>query len=391
MLQGFVHPDFGHVAKVFSDQMPQKHPGGGAVCIYHKGECVADMWTGKRNQTGDPWQQETLALSYSTSKGVASTLLHILADRGLVDYATPVAEYWPEFAGQGKGKITVRHLLCHEAGLYNVVDLVDMPDDIYDWQQMTTALADAVPSHEPGETHGYHALTYGWLVGELIQRVSGKTYAEVLHEYLVEPLDLDGMYVGLPRDKLTRAAELIAGNQSAGRKIPAAVTITLNWGLGFLSYDLEEAALALPAFMSELDLNSEQALMSCMPAINGMFTARSLAKMYALLAGGGELNGTRLLSEDRLDEIMEVQNRGIGKVIPVSMQWRLGFHRAFTFPAHRMRRGFGHYGYGGSGAWADPDRNLAFGFVVNSGAGTPFGDGRILKLTHAALHCVNKR
>ena len=186
---------------------------------------------------------------------------------------------------------------------------------------------------------------------------------------------------------------LFRSDRAGGGRCSAAATGALNWGFGFLSYDLEEAALALPGFMSQLDLNSKQALAACMPAVNGMFTARSLAKMYALLAGRGELAGVRLISERRMDQVMAVQNRGMGKVIPLSMQWRLGYHRVFTNPVRRisMQNGFGHYGYGGSGAWADPDRKLSFGLVVNSGAGTPFGDGRILALTHAAVHCVNKR
>ena len=162
--------------------------GGAALCVYHRGECVVDTWGGVRNREGDPWERDTLALSYSTTKGVASTLLHILVDRGLVDYDAPVAEYWPEFAAAGKDSITVRQVMCHEAGLYDVRGMIDHARRMLDWAYMTEVLAAARPAHEPGATHGYHGLTYGWLVGEIVERVSGMSFSEFLARELAEPL-----------------------------------------------------------------------------------------------------------------------------------------------------------------------------------------------------------
>src|SRR5512147_1365042 len=200
-LRGHVDSAFTRAAEVFAGQIPRSGRGGAALCVYHRGEKVIDCWAGARDDAGHSWQRDTLSLSYSTSKGVASTLLHMCADRGLLDYDAPVAEYWPQFAAGGKEEITVRQVLCHEAGLYDVRGMVDQASRMLDWQYMTEALADAIPRHEPGRAHGYHGFTYGWLVGELIQRVTGKPFGEVLASELVKPLGLDGCYVGLPADQ----------------------------------------------------------------------------------------------------------------------------------------------------------------------------------------------
>ncbi len=215
MLQGYVHPDFGRVADVLSQQIPRNRPGGAALTVYHKGQCVVDIWGGTRNRDGDPWRAETLALSFSTTKGVASTLLHILVDQGYLKYDDPVSKHWPEFGQKSKQNITVRQLLCHEAGLYHIREMIDDAEQMMDWNFMTTAIERAQPIHEPGSTNGYHALTYGWLIGELIQRITNKTFAEVLDELIAAPLQLDGLYVGLPDAQMHRRAELV---QSIGKK-----------------------------------------------------------------------------------------------------------------------------------------------------------------------------
>ncbi|MFT5444247.1 MAG: CubicO group peptidase (beta-lactamase class C family), partial [Myxococcota bacterium] len=209
MLEGYIHPDFWRTAQTFEKIMPRKGNGGAALCVYHRGEKVVDIWGGTRDDDGNPWLGDTLALSYSTTKGVASTLIHILADRGLIDYDAPVSLYWPEFAAEGKDLITVRQLMSHEAGLYDIRHLVDDAQRMLDWTYMTDALAAAKPVHEPGTAHGYHGLTYGWLVGELAQRVTGKPFGELLQSEIAAPLGLGGLYVGLPEDQMHRRAKLI--------------------------------------------------------------------------------------------------------------------------------------------------------------------------------------
>ena len=363
MLQGEIHPDFWPVARALTKQIPRKGQGGAGVCVYHRGECVVDIWAGTRNKQGAPWERDTVALSYSTTKGVASTALHILVDRGLVDYDDKVAQYWPEFAQAGKEAITVRHVMCHEAGLYDIRHLIDDARRMLDWTHMTDALAAASPSHTPGEAHGYHGLTYGWLVGELVRRVSGKPIGEFVASEIARPLKLDGLYIGLPPDQMHRRAELITplepGQKAAARmRRSLAVGRAVNRVLRATRIPLDlsaGAAALLPPGMDSLDFNSEEVVAAAIPAANGMFTARSLARMYAALGRGGELDGVRILSPETVARATEVQNRGPGHVIPISMNWRLGYHRAMVMRA-RMPRGFGHAGFGGSGAWACPDR-----------------------------------
>jgi CubicO group peptidase (beta-lactamase class C family) len=262
---------------------------------------------------------------------------------------------------------------------------------------MVEALGDAIPCHKPGRAHGYHGFTFGWLVGELIQRVTGKPLSELLASEIATPLGLDGLFVGLPPAQLSRRAQMIpsalTGAGSTGLMTSQRWVRGINRVLRVVGQPIDLAELGaalLPLGIEELDFDSEEFLAASIPAANGMFTARSLAKMYAALAGDGELAGVRLLGRDTLWRATEVQNRGLGRVIPVPMHWRLGYHRVATLgPA--VPNGFGHYGFGGSGAFADPDRELAVALTLNSGVGTPFGDLRIVRIGTAALRCAEER
>jgi CubicO group peptidase (beta-lactamase class C family) len=401
MLYGSIHPDFWGVARVLKRILPKQGPGGAAVCVYHRGEKVVDAWGGTRDDRGTPWQEDTLSLSFSTTKGVVSTLLHIYADRGLIDYDAPVARYWPEFAEAGKDAITVRQLLCHEAGLYAISDMIEHASEMLDWQQITSRISAASPRHAPGTAHGYHGLTYGWLVGELVRRVAdGKPFPELLENEIARPLGLDGLYCGVPSDQQHRCAQLMARgmdgtSEQRKRNTQKSWEIACRWRdrlarVG-IRYDPTQTLSALvPNGMEDLDFNSETLRGASIPAANGIFTARSLARLYACLAQGGELDGVRLLSYDTLRRASEEQNRGAGRVIPISMRWRLGYHRVFAMRA-RVPGGFGHFGFGGSGAWADPQRQLAVALTVNSGVGTPFGDTRIVRIGGAAARCAERR
>src|SRR5215470_6978176 len=399
MLEGYIHPDFSDVARALRRQIPSARrgrSGGAAVCVYHRGEVVVDCWGGTRDAAGSPWRQDTIALSYSTTKGVASTLLHVLADRGLVDYDRPVADVWPEFAASGKERLTLRQVLCHEAGLYRIRDLIDDASHMLDWKAMCDALAAAAPCHEPGAAHGYHAWTYGWLVGEIAQRVTGRRFSELVASELAAPLGLDGCYVGVPPEQMHRRAQQIGGRAAFSRlRLGAVVPVAgraLRRGLRLarIAYDPAEARSALvPRGIERLDFGSEAWAAATVPAANGMFTARSLARLYAMLAGGGEIDGVRLLSPETIERATRVQNRGIGRVVPYPLHWRLGYHRVNTLGV-RVPKGFGHSGFGGSGAWADPERHLAVGLVLNSGTGSPLGDLRIVRIGTTAIRCADR-
>ena len=407
-VDGFVHPDFIPVAQTLRGLLGQ-YQGGAAVCVYQHGECVVDLWGGYRDRFGSPWQCDTMSPSFSTTKGVASTVLHVLADQGLVDYDRCVADYWPEFAQAGKERITARHVLAHESGLHHIRRMVDRAERMLDWEYMIRAIERSAPAYEPGTRTGYHGLTYGYLVGEIAQRVSGRRFSELVRELIADPLGLDGMYIGAPLDQLHRAAKLI---WPEGSYISAGSIGRLHWNgheapellewpawllqelLGLLGVRLDLASIAdalMPRGISHFDFGAEETLSVAIPAANGLFTARSLAKMYAALAGGGVIDGVRLLSPETLARATEVQSPAPARlVIPFDMRWRLGYHGVLTTRGV-PRRAFGHFGFGGSGAWADPRRELAVALIVNSGLGTPFGDMRILRIGGAALGCADER
>jgi CubicO group peptidase (beta-lactamase class C family) len=395
-INGFCDPAFEAVETALRDQL-QRTTGGAAVCVYHHGSCVADLWGGNRDAAGNPWLDNTMAPSFSTTKGVSSTLLHILADRDLVDYDQRVAHYWPEFAQAGKQDITVRQVLCHQSGLYHIRQMIDDADRMLDWEHMTRAIEQAKPIHRPGTRTGYHGLTYGFIVGEIIQRVTGKKFADLVRTELAEPLELDGLYIGTPAIELSRAAQLIRPRTprrsrllSAARLIDKQLSIVTavlrHFGIDS-HLDSFFDALA-PAGMKAFDFNSAETLRASIPAANGLFTARSLATLYAMLAGGGELDGVRLISEQTVAEAsMPQPSTGKFAVIPFNMGWRLGYHGVFTNRGFR-KPAFGHFGMGGSGAWADPDLNLAVALITNSGGGSTFGDMRIARVGGVALEAA---
>ncbi len=392
MLDGTVHPDYADVASSLIRQIPRHQHAGAAVCVYHRGSKVVDIWGGIRDSAGRPWRADTTAPSFSTTKGVVSTLLHILVDQGKAAYDDPIARHWPAFGCRGKEQITIRQAMCHEAGLYRITELVSSPAEMLDWQHMKSRLADAEPVHRPGERHGYHALTYGWLIGGLIEEISGKPLQRVLQEELVDPLGLDGMFIGMPHNELYRRAELIHGISKPPPERPQwqrNLGALVKNGLAAIGVDLDEFQSALNPFDEPFDWNDERVVQAVIPAANGQFTARSLARMYAMLAGGGAVDGVRLLSEQRVREIGTVQNRGRDRVLFIPMQWRLGYHRVFTVGA-RTPHAFGHYGYAGSGGFCDPSRELALAFVLNSGTGTPMGDSGMPRMAHAAIRAVDR-
>ena len=397
LMEGSLHPDFAGVAGVLRGLI-ESYGGGGAVCVYHRGECVVDIWGGVRNRAGDPWQAATMAPSFSTTKGVAATLLHIFVDRGALDYDDRVADHWPEFGCAGKENITVRQVLSHQSGLYHIRQMIDRADRMRDWEHMIHAIEVAQPIHPPGERTGYHGLTFGYLVGEIVQRVSGRRFSDLVRDEIATPLGLDGMYIGAPEEAVERAAELIWPKRGIlGLKTPIPPVFgetviraggALHWVLRNLAveFDLGSIIEALaPRGISAFDFGSPETLRASIPAANGLFTARSLARLYAALAAGGEIDGVRLLSQRTLARATRLQGGASRRaVIPFDMRWRLGYHGVATsrgFP----KRAFGHFGLGGSGAWADPKRDLAVALIVNSGIGTPFGDLRIVRVGGAAL------
>jgi CubicO group peptidase (beta-lactamase class C family) len=389
VIQGYVHEDFRPVADQLAKQLARDGAGGAAVCVYHRGDRVVDIWAGARSPSVD-WESDTIALSFSTTKGVMATMVHTLVDRGLLDYDDPVAKHWPEFAQAGKEAVTVRQILSHQAGLYPIRSLIDHADRMLDWDYMARTLAAAKPVCQPGSTSGYHGITYGWLVGELIRRVTKMSLKDAMRTLLVDPLELDGAFLGAPKEARDRLAALIKPTF----RPPTFWTRVRGWAVRFmclffgLDPRLAKEAL-LPrgcrdTFFSDRILDAE------VPAMNGVFTARSLARMYAMLAGGGLLEGKRFLSAETLRRATQVQSRRLDAVVGFPMRWRLGYHLVGTTRGI-LPNAFGHFGYGGSGAWADPDRNLSLAMTLNRVAGTPFGDMRMVRMGGVVSKCAEKR
>ena len=390
-----MHPDFSNVARVFRHQL-RRTTGGAAVAVYHRGELVVDLWGGSRTD-GEPWEADTLAMCFSTTKGVTSTALHLLADRGLVDYDERVATYWPEFAQSGKSRVTVRQLMSHAAGLHRIRTIVDRADRMLDWEYMADALAGAEPAYQPGTANGYHALTYGWLVGELVRRVDGRPLAEFVQQELAAPLGLEGLFLGCPEEQRHRVAPLSRmGHLTVGsrpmREVQRRFGEQMGKVLSLVGSPLNTRRMinALAPRGVEDVLWDTEVMDASIPAANGFFDARSLARVYAMIAGDGSadgagaIGGTRLLDPETVDRIGRVQTWRRDLVLVLPMHWRLGYHRIATSRGG-VDEAFGHFGFGGSGAWADPTRGLALAMVCNRGSGTPVGDIRLFQLGGAAM------
>lgn len=399
-MTGHAHDDFAEVVSTFRRQLRRTN-GGAAVAVHHRGELVVDLWGGVRDVDAPegpaPWERDTVAMCFSTTKGVVSTALHVLADRGEVAYDEPVATYWPEFARNGKEGVTVRHLLTHSAGLHRIRSIVRDADRMLDWDHMCEALAAAAPAYPPGTKHGYHALTYGWLVGEVVRRVSGQSISEFVRAELAEPLGLDGLTIGMPAAQRHRVAPLAPlgiprPQWGPARRLEKQIGTRMGRIVSAMPVPVNTRRLAnalAPRGVEDVLVGA--AMMDAeVPSANGFFTARSLGRMYAMLAGGGELDGVRLLSPATVAAASTVQSHGLDLVLVVPMDWRLGYHRVFTTRG-TVGPAFGHFGFGGSGGWADPSRDLSVAYVCNRGSGTPIGDLRIAELGAAAVRCVDRR
>lgn len=379
---GHTAPGFWPVARAFA-RLVGRGAGGGALVVRRGEEVLVDLAAGHADRARRrPFTADTLAVSFSTTKGAASTVIHRLADRGLIDYDEPVATYWPQFGAGGKDRITVRHLLSHRAGLHDVRAVADRAEDLLDHLGMEERLA-ARAVAGPTRTSAYHAITYGWLVAGLARRVTGRGMGELARTEVAEPLGIDGLYIGVPEDRRAAMAEPVgAALRHAGGVAQALVPLWSRAARLRTTID----ALLVPGF-HELFEGPEPAIWTTeMPAVNGAFTADALARMYAPLAGAGDGS---FLSPRRVSELGRVQVRTADAVLGIPMRWRLGYHQAFGI-GRAYPKGFGHYGYGGSGGWADPTLGLSLGFVTNriGSVSTPLGDLNLFRLSGVVRDCA---
>ncbi|SDB85036.1 CubicO group peptidase, beta-lactamase class C family [Acinetobacter marinus] len=390
------------LANVLSQIQPESTPGGAAISVYYQGQSIAELYTGEAN-AGELWDAQHMALSYSTGKAVIATLTHILVSQGFLSYDTPLMQYWPEFGQHGKEKITLRHVLSHQSGLFDIRHTIENAQVMLDWQAMLHAFEQATPRFAAGTATAYQAMSFGWLIGGTIEKVMNKPLADVLKQYLVEPLGLDGVYFGVPSDQLHRVARPIKKEKSAitnasqvqkprkplnsdGRR-PLSFTERVISLSGINPYDAEDALV--PRSMGKFDFFSDQGLQAVIPSANGVFSADSLAKMYAMLANGGVWQDQVLIKPEVFQELSTIQTHARDRVMPIPMHWRLGYHRVFTL-GKRVPTAFGHIGYNGSGAWCDPTRELSFAYIHNFKSGNITGDYRLWWLTQTALQCADQ-
>ncbi len=334
---------------------PARRFGGGALAVYLDGQPVVDVWTGWADRRGEvPWSADTAPMVFSATKGMASTVIHRLADRGLIDYDAPVARYWPEFAANGKSTLTVSEVMRHQAGLSGLRGAT--MDHLVDHLGMEERLAAATPGRLLGKS-AYHALTYGWLMSGLARAVTGKGMRALFREELAEPLGTDGFHLGRPpAEAPTRVAEIIMPQGIAGNPVVNCVTHKIAHQLSgaFRSMYFRGVISAVQGDTPMLDAE--------MPAANGVVTARALARMYGAIANHGEIDGTQFLSRELVAGLTGQRDRRPDRNLVIPMSFHLGYH---SVPIGNLMPGFGHVGLGGSLGWADPSTGLAFAFVHN--------------------------
>jgi CubicO group peptidase (beta-lactamase class C family) len=366
------------VRDAFAENFAQGGEVGATVAATIDGKFVVDLWAGHADAARTrPWTRDTIVDIASSTKGLTTICAHRLVDAGLLDLEAPVARYWPEFAQAGKATIPVHFLLSHRAGL----PALDEPlptEALYDWNRMTSALAAQKPWWEPGTRHGYHIFTFGYLVGEVVRRITGKSLGTYFREEVSEALGLD-CHIGLAAEHDARVAEFIAAPPPPPGQPDVLATLIKQSGPM-----VEKAHLNPPWTFADRNTRAWRA--AEIPAGNAQTTARALARVYGALACGGEVDGVRVLSPASLERARTVQDTGTDAVL-FGLPTRFGL--GFSLPFNGVGFGaaspsaFGCPGGGGSIGFADPEAHVGFGYVMNQAQDAMPPDPRALRLIDA--------
>jgi CubicO group peptidase (beta-lactamase class C family) len=386
-IEGTAAPEFAAVREAFAANFTDRGDQGAAVCVYRHGVPVVDLWGGLADPPSDqPYAGDTLQLVFSTTKGATAVCANLLIERGLLDPSAPVAEYWPEFAAAGKGGIPVEWLLTHQSGL-PAIDATLTLSEALAWDPIVEALADQKPLWEPGTAHGYHALTFGWLVGEVVRRVSGMSIGSFFAREVAEPLDLE-FWIGLPPSEEHRVAPLTMTLDYIADMDPeqlAAMATTFGPdGLGTRALFLNGAFGGFGEGGGPFNLPEVHA--AEVPAANGITTARSLARLYAGLIG--EVDGVRILQPDTVADMSRSRTTGTDLVLGGESKFGLGMMCDSPFTPLLGPGGFGHFGAGGSVGFAHPESGITFGYVMNQMRLSVAGDDRTTFLIDAIRQSI---
>ena len=377
-VEGTCAAGFDRVRDAFAENFAQGGEVGATVAATVDGRLAVDLWAGHADAARTrPWARDTIVDIASSTKGLTTICAHRLVDAGLLDLEAPVARYWPEFAQAGKATIPVHFLLSHRAGL----PAIDEPlptEALYDWNRMTGALAAQKPWWEPGTRYGYHIFTFGYLVGEVVRRITGKSLGTYFREEVAEPLGLD-CHIGLAAEHDARVAEFIAAPPPPPGQPDVLAALLKQAGPM-----VEKAHLNPPWTFADRNTRAWRA--AEIPAGNAHTTARALARVYGALACGGEVDGVRVLSPASIERARTVQDTGPDAVL-FGLPTRFGL--GFSLPSNGVGFGaasasaFGCPGGGGSIGFADPEARVGFGYVMNQAQDAMPPDPRALRLIDA--------
>lgn len=356
-IQGAFDPEFAPVVQLFQDMLQQPQQRGAALCIYQHGQRVVDVWGGMADRAGQlPWQEDTLVNVFSSGKPVLATVLLQLVQEGKIRLDAAVADYWPEFAQAGKAAVTVRQLLSHRSGVSALA--APLPAEaLFDWQRMVAAVEQQQPWWTPGAAHGYAPMTYGWLLGELIRRVDGCMPGEAIARRIAMPLGLE-FYVGLQAGQLKRVSDVSRIKNAVGDEVAQRLYARM-----LQPKTLTGKAFTNPPSMMTSSNKPEWRTMQ-QPAANAHADARALAGFY-----NGLLQG-RLLDGELLQHMLHEHSSGIDRTLLAHTRFGLGCmleQQEYPYASYGLgAQTFGHPGAGGSTGCADPEHELAIGFVTNS-------------------------
>lgn len=363
---GFTVDKFAPVRATFQANLDSGADIGASFCATLNGETVVDLWGGFADEARTrPWEKDTLVNVYSTTKTMTALTALLVADRGELDFDAPVAKYWPEFAANGKADVKVSHLMSHSAGLSGWKEPITR-ETLYDWEKATSLLAAQAPYWEPGTAPGYHAVTQGYLVGEVVRRITGKSLGTVFREEIAEPLGAD-FWIGMPASEDARVADLIPPPPGGGI------------GQGDAPSELLKNMSTNPP-INPLDTRTREWRAAEIPAAGGQGNARSVAEIHVLLANGGEAKGKRILSEAGCRKALEPQIEGVDLILGGPVKYGMGFGLPSQMVPLPNPNTIFWGGYGGSLVIIDMDARTTFGYAMNKMAPTTTGDMRAMTL-----------